>query len=73
MFTGAGALAPSPQRSTSSTSCSIRSRSSIRSSCCDVIELGEQPERDELDADDDEQHTEGQQRPLADALRPRTR
>ena len=35
-----------------------------------MIELGEQPERDELDADDDEQHAERQQRSVADALSP---
>ena len=31
-------------------------------------ELGEQPEREELDPDHDEQHAEEQQRPLPDRL-----
>ena len=30
--------------------------------------LAEQPEREELQADDDEQHAEDQQRPVADRL-----
>ena len=33
-------------------------------------ELGEQPERDELDADDDEQDAEREERALPDALAP---